>query len=187
MRFFAIHDPSGNIFSLVGSPSTGPVMKPTMTAQSQFFSEVKLPPRLFDPAKPATYQRLTEIAGSYVIEMPLSKPGKLVKKDKGEPQNRGTLRSLTITPNSITRPQVPRFDVTLKERAAAAGVHVSIVLDPSPGDAPIMLLGSISIPPGETTMTLSLPLPASVSPGTHVVSAMVGPEDSVTAKLTVKT
>jgi hypothetical protein len=94
---------------------------------------------------------------------------------------------LTITPNPVTRPQVPRFEVTLKERAAAAGVHVSIVLDPSPGDAPIMLLGSISIPPGETMMTLSLPLPASVAPGTHVVSAMVGPDDSVTAQLTVKT
>jgi hypothetical protein len=36
-------------------------------------------------------------------------------------------------------------------------------------------------------MTLSLPIPASVLPGTHVVSAMVGPDDSVTAQLTVKT
>jgi hypothetical protein len=71
MRFFAIHDPSGQIFDLVGSPSTGPVMKPLQTAIGELFNEVKLPARLFDPADAKSYTRLAEISATYLVEMPL--------------------------------------------------------------------------------------------------------------------
>jgi len=173
MRFFAVHDPDGNISRLAGSPATGPVMSPLQLGELRFFTEVKLPPRVFDPADAKSYKRLAEIPKSHVVEMPLRKPARLVKKAPGQ----GSLKALNIFPNPVDKPQIPRFDVTLKEPAAAA-VNVMIVLLPN------TQLGSLAIPPGETLMALSAPLPWHVIPGEYTVAA-IGSADTVTAVLRV--
>jgi hypothetical protein len=178
VRFFAVHDAHGNISSLVGSPATGPVMMPLQLSGNDLFSEVKLPARLFDPAKPKTYPKLTEISSTYVVELPLRKPAKLVKKGPPEPVPRGRLRSLNIYPNSVTRPQVPRFDVSLKEPTAAP-VYVTILLVPN------TFLGSVAIPPGETLIAMSAAIPANVLPGVHMVTASAAEDDTVSAELRV--
>ena len=178
MRFFAIHDPDGSIAGLVGSPPSGPVMKPVHLAVSQLFSEVELPPDLFDPSNEESYRRLADVPARYVVKLSPGKRARLVEKSDGDPGGRGLLEALSITPDEVTRPQVPRFDVVLKEQATAS-LHVTLVLDPN------TFLGSLTIPAGQSTIALSSPVPASVAPGSHVVMAIAGPDDIVTAKLTV--
>jgi hypothetical protein len=185
MRFFAIHTPDGNISSIVGSPATGPVMRPLQLAVGELFSEVRLPPRLFDPANAKSYTRLTEISATYAVEMPLRTPARLVKKSPGTTEDQGKLGSLNIVPNPVTRPQAPRFEVTLKQPSGQA-VHVTIVLQPgTPWGPPAIPLGAVSIPAGETTVALSSPIPAALPAGAHTVAASTSANDIVTAVLHV--
>jgi hypothetical protein len=178
VRFFAVHTPDGNISTLVGSPLTGPVMKPLQLAVGELFSEVKLPPRLFNPANAKTYPKLSEISTTYVVQMSPGNPAKLVKRGGPSPEPRGRLKSLNIYPNPVARSKVPRFDVTLREPTASI-VYVTIVL------APNTFLGSVSIPPGESLMAMSAPIPANVLPGVHTVTATSAEDDTVIAELRV--
>ena len=148
-------------------------MRPLELAQLRFFTEVKLPPPAFKPGDPKSYKRLAEIPNTYVVDMPLRKPAELVKKPAGE----GSLKSLNIVPNPVDKPLVPRFDVTLTERVPNV-VNVMIVLLPN------TQLGYLSIPPGETLMALSVPLPWHVIPGEYTVAA-IGDENTVTTELRV--
>jgi hypothetical protein len=160
-------------------------MRPLQLAGNELFSEARLPPRLFDPANAETYTRLAEIPATYMVEMPLRKPARLVKKVPDANGGQGRLGSLNITPNPLTRPQVPRFDVTLRQPSDQI-VNASIMLQPGtpwgPGPIP---LGWVSIPQGETTMALSAPIPAAIPPGAHTVAAIASANDTVTAVLHV--
>jgi hypothetical protein len=177
MRFFAIHDLNGNIFSLVGSPPKGPVMMPLSLGGNNSFSEVTLPARLFNPNNPKSYERLAEVPANYVVEVPPSKPAKLVKKPPVEPSE-GRLARLTMFPDTVSRWIVPRFVVTLKE-ATNVAVQVQIVLD---SDKP---LGSMVIPPGLKVQSMSTQLPSPLADGAHTVSAIGSEGDTVTAQLRV--
>ena len=177
MGFFAVHDLNGHIFTLVGSPSRGPVMAPLMLGPNNSFSEVTLPARLFNPDDPKSYVRLAEVPAHYVVEMPPSKPAKLEKKPPVEPSE-GRLATLTIFPDIVSRWITPRFEVTLKE-ASNVAVQVQIVLDPD------KLLGTIVIPRGMTAQTLSTQLPSPLASGIHTVSATGSVGDKVTAQLRV--
>jgi hypothetical protein len=177
VRFFAIHDSAGNIFSLVGSPPKGPVMMPLGLGGNNSFSEVTLPARLFNPDNPKSYEQLAEVPRSYVVEMPPSTPAKLVKRPPVEPSE-GRLARLTIFPDVVTRWITPRFEVTLKE-ATSVAVQVQIMLDSD------KLLGSMVIPPGVKVQSISTQPPSPLASGTHTVSAIGSEGDTVTALLRV--
>jgi hypothetical protein len=177
VRFFAVHDLNGNIFSLVGSPSKGPMMTPLMLGTNNSFSEVTLPARLFNPDNPKSYVRLAEVPANYLVKMPPSKPAKLLKKPPVEPSE-GRLATLTIFPDVVSRWIVPRFEVTLKE-ATNVAVQVQIVMDPD------KLLGTMVIPPGMTAHAMSTQLPSPLASGMHIVSAIGSEGDTVTAQLQV--
>lgn len=182
MRFFVVHTPDGKISTLVGSPPGGPVMRPMQLAISELFSEVKLPARLFDPANVKTYTRLSEISATYVVEMPLRTPARLVKKTTETPATQGKLKSLIITPNPVARSQRPRFDVTLEQPTSQA-VHVTLVLQLPLGLS--VPLESLTIPAGETMAAVSVPIPATVPPGAYTAAAIASPNLTVTALLQI--
>ncbi|HEU0303513.1 MAG TPA: hypothetical protein VFR32_02925 [Gaiellaceae bacterium] len=152
-------------------------MSPVEMRESDSFTQVRLPARLFSPTNAATYKKLAEVPRSYVVEMPPRKPAKLVRKPEEEKRPE-QLASVNIFPNPIARPEVPRFDVSLKEPVMHV-VNVMVML------LPHTFLGSVSIPPGETLFALSAPIPPNVLPGVHTVAAMADESDTVTASLRV--
>jgi hypothetical protein len=175
VRFFAIHDSAGNIFGLVGSPPKGPVMMPLGLGGNSSFSEVTLPARLFNPDNSKSYEQLAEVPRTYVVEMPPGTPAKLVERPPPEP-SKGRLARLTIFPDMVTRWITPRFEVTLKE-ATNAALQVRIMLDSD------KLLGSMVIPPGMKSQSISTQLPSPLASGAHTVSAIGSEGDTVTAQL----
>ena len=177
MRFFAIHDSGGNIFSIVGSPPKGPVMMPLSLGGNNSFSEVTLPQRLFNPDNLKSYESLAELPAGYVVEMPPTTPAKLVKRPPVEPSE-GRLARLTIFPDMVTRWITPRFEVTLKE-ATNVAVKVQIMLDSD------KMLGSMVLPPGAKAQSLSTQLPSPLTSGVHTVSAIGSEGDTVTAQIRV--
>jgi hypothetical protein len=178
MRFFAIHDPSGNISRLVGAPDTGPVLRPLQLGQSQGFTQVRLPAHSFDAADRKRFEKLAEITKAYIVEMPPTKPARLVKKASGGGEGRGSFESLTIAPNPVNRGALATFDIVLREPALHV-LNVIIVLQPN------ILLASTQIPPGETLRTERAQIPVATPIGPHDVTALVSQDDAVTTVLNV--
>jgi hypothetical protein len=178
MRFFAIHDPSGNISRLVGAPDTGPVMRPLQLGQFQGFTQVRLPPRSFDAADGKRFEKLAEITKVYVVEMPPKKPARLVKKAADGGEGRGSFESLTIAPNPVNRGALATFDIVLREPVTHV-LNLMIVLQPN------ILLASTAMPPGETLRREQAQIPAATPIGPHAVTALVSEDDAVTTVLNV--
>ena len=178
MRFFAIHDPGGNIFRLVGAPDTGPVMRPLQLGQFQGFTQVRLPARSFDAADAKRFEKLAEIPKAYVVEMPPKKPARLVKKASDGSEGTGSFESLIIAPNPVNRGALATFDIVLREPAVHV-LNVMILLQPN------VLLASTVMATGETARREQAQIPAATPIGRHDVTALVSQDDAVTTVLYV--